>query len=171
MNEVLESQEFEKAPKRPAFLLVLCILSFISIGLSFITALFSLITGPSSEEEILELKVEFTQQMSEMDALGAHWASEIFRKLIHITEATNAAHYMNTFTTILILLVGALGVFMMLKGKKLGFHFYIIYSLLTAVQLYLFVDPRYIPTFLVVTSLLFSGIFVLLYGLNLKHMK
>jgi len=171
MNEVLEHNEFQETPKRPVFLLVLCILSFISIGIGFITALFSLITGPSSEEVMRETKVQFTQQMSEMEGMGAHWASEIFRKLIHITEATNAAHYMYTLSTIIILLVGAFGVYMMLKGRKLGFHFYIIYSLLAAVQLYLFVDPKYIPTFMVVTSLFFSGIFVLLYALNLKHLK
>jgi len=171
MSIIIENQSNELTPKRPAFLLVLCILSFISIGMSLITSLFSLVSGPSSEEVLVSAKVELTKQISQMNDLGVSWASDILRKMIHIMEATNASHYLYTFSTILIAVVGGIGVYMMFKCKKLGFHFYIIYSLLTAVQLYFFVDARYIPPFLVVSSILFSGVFIFLYALNLKHLK
>lgn len=171
MNLIIDEEINPNETKRPVFLLVLCILSFVSIGWSLLTAIVSLFTGPASEETMIETKVEFTKQINQMNELGSEWGADIFRKLIHITEATNTAHYSFTMTTIVILIIGALGVFWMLKRKKLGFHLYIIYSLLSAVQLYFFVNAAYVPTFLVIFSAVFSGIFILLYSLNLKWMK
>lgn len=168
---MIDHEMNETEQKRPVFLLVLCILSFVSIGWSLLTSIIALFTGPASEEAMLETKVEFTKQINQMNELGSEWGADIIRKMINMIESTNASHYSFTMTTIVILLIGATGVFWMLKRKKLGFHIYIIYSLLTAVQLYLFVDPKYIPTFLVIFSAILSGIFILLYSLNLKWMK
>ncbi len=171
MNDVLENQEFDAPQKRPVFLMVLCILTFIYTGFSILTNIFSLVKGPASEEEILTLKVEFTRQMNEMSDLGVTWAANLFRNLMHITEATNNNHYLMVLSSIVIVTLGLIGAIWMFKGKKMGFHFYIIYSLLTVVQLYFFVDASYIPTILVVTNLIISAIFIFMYSRNLKWMK
>jgi len=161
----------QEEQKRPVFLLVLCILTFINTGFSFLTGIFQLISGPISSEKLLDAKVEFAQQASQLKEVGMESFVGLIEKIEKITEASNKHHYLLYLTSIIIVLLGAYGAFLMLKGKKLGFHIYIIYCLLAAFQLYLFVSAQYIPTFLTITGLLFSILWIFLYSRNLKWMK
>lgn len=171
MTEILEQEE--KRGKRPVFLTVLCILSFISIGWTFIGNVLSIFRGPMGEEEMTDFKVEMTRSINEMRNSGAglDWLEDFMRSIIDMVESTNANHTLSILSGLVIILVGFAGVFFMLKGKKLGFHFYIIYSILASVQIYLFVNPSMLSNLVVIVNLFISGIFVLLYGLNLKWMR
>lgn len=157
--------------KRPVFLLVLCILTFINTGFSFIAGLIVLLTGPTSSERMLDTKVQMASQADQMKSLGMEGLATMFDKLYKITEATNKHHYLVNFSNIAIMLIGAFGAYLMLTGKRLGFHVYIIYSLIASSQLYFFVSAEYIPTILIVFNLLFSGLWIFLYSRNLKWMK
>ncbi|MBC9812888.1 hypothetical protein H9Y05_10440 [Crocinitomicaceae bacterium CZZ-1] len=170
MSEVLEQEE--RRQKRPVFLTVIGILSLINIGWSLLTNFFSLIGGPMNEEELEEAKIEMTKSINQVRGTeGMEWFEDFMRSIIDMMESTNTHHTMNVLTGILILLIGLVGVIFMLKGRKLGFHIYIVYSFLAAVQIYLFIAPSLLSNMIVIISLFLSGIFVLLYGLNLKWMK
>jgi hypothetical protein len=67
--------------------------------------------------------------------------------------------------------IGAFGAFQMWNGKKLGFHIYIIYSLLEIAQMYLFTSASNIPMLVIVYYIIISGIFIILYSRNLKELK
>jgi hypothetical protein len=69
-----------------------------------------------------------------------------------------------------VLLIGLLGALMMWQAKKLGFHLYIGYSLLAIIQIYFFVSPSDVPSFVVIWGLLMSVLFVFMYSRNLKWM-
>lgn len=170
MSEVLEQEE--RRQKRPVFLTVIAILSLIKIGWSLLVNFFSLIGGPMNEDELEQAKVEMTQSLNQVrGAEGMEWFEDFIRSGIDMLESMNVNHTMNVLTGLLILLIGLVGVIFMLKGRKLGFHVYIIYSFLASVQIYLFVSPSLLSNMIVIFSLFLSGIFVLLYGLNLKWMK
>ncbi len=171
MNDVLENQKFDAPQKRPKFLTVLGILSFILIGVSLFFTLVSLVFGPSSEEQLLEQKVMLMSTSNQVSELGADWLAKLYSDAAHILEATNKQFYFATLTSLIILVTGGLGVIFMWKGKRIGFHMYIIYCLLGAVQSYLFVDPKYISPIMVGISLFLSAIFVFMYSRNLKWMK
>ena len=53
-KEVEEIQEIQEEKKMPVFLKVLCILSFIYIGIILIPSIFGLFSGPMSETELNE---------------------------------------------------------------------------------------------------------------------
>lgn len=170
MSEILEQDE--RPEKRPVFLTVLGILSFINIGWSIISNLISLGRGPMGEDEMDEFRVQITKSINEVKSAGGmDWLEDFMRSIISMVESTNASHTLNVLTGLLILLIGLFGVIFMFKGRRLGFHIYIIYSFLASVQIYLFVAPSLLSNTIVVVSLFISGIFVLLYGLNLKWMK
>lgn len=171
MNDVLENEEFETQEKRPGFLKVLCILSFIVIGISLFFTLIAIVFGPSSEEQLLEQKVMLMSTSNQVSELGADWLAKLYSDAAHVMEATNKQFYFATLTSFIILVTGGLGVIFMWKGKRIGFHMYIIYCLLGAVQSYLFVDPKYISPIMVALSLFFSALFVFMYSRNLKWMK
>lgn len=170
MEQFGEDLEVERGP-RPGFLTFLCILTFVYTGFSAISNLFSLVSGPLNEEKLSDVKVLMMDLADQMKDAGMTGLAEVYEKLYRITEATNANHYVFTLTGLVILAIGIFAAIKMLKGVKLGFHLYIIYSLLSVTQLYLFVSASTIPTFMLGVNLFISALFIVLYGLNVKWMR
>ncbi len=170
MTEEVQLDSNEREP-RPGFLTVLCVLTFIWTGLNLIIAIFSLIGGKPTEEQLLADKVEMAKSISELKSLGADWMVTQLEKsqLMAQDMANNFMIAMMVGT--LVVALGLYSAIQMFKGVKLGFKLYIAYCLLTVVQLYLFSPPAHIPTFAVVISLLLSGIFIFMYSRNLKWMR
>ena len=170
MEDYTQTMNEERGP-RPGFLTTLCVLTFISTGLSTISNLFSLIAGPLSDEQLKDVQVTMMEFADQMKSANLDSVAEVYEKLFRIQEATNANHYAFVLSTLVILGVGIFAAIKMMKGSKLGFHLYIIYSLLSVVQLYFFVSASIIPTFMVVTNLVFALLFIFLYSRNLKWMR
>lgn len=163
--------DMDEIKKRPKYLQVLCILSFISIGIALLSGLFNLVSGPSSIEQIREMEVVMTNSVNEMERLNFDWLADMFEKGQAMAVEVNESFYLASFVTITYLLLGLLGVLKMWKGEKRGFHFYIAYCLLSVISMYLYISPSNIPTFSVVFNLMFSGLFILMYSRNLKWMR
>lgn len=171
MEQVFQSIDRKEEPKRPTFLKVLCILSFISIGMSGIVSLFTTLGGPDSEETVLENRAQLFESTAEMRATGMNDVADIFEQLQRMNESLNDHFYAVSLVSILVLIIGFVGVLFMWQGKRIGFHLYILYSLFSIGNLYLFVSPADIPTFAVIWNLLISGIFILMYSRNLAWMN
>ena len=171
MEEEYKIVEINGGNKRPQLLKVVSILSFISLGFTFLGNISQLISGPASEEDMLNQKVEMTKSITQLEQIGADYWVESVRKLIAMSESLNNSFYTVTFLTFISALIGLFGVLKMWNGLKIGLHFYIIYSLISVGQVYLFVSPQVVPTFVVIWNVLISGIFVFLYSRNLKWMK
>lgn len=168
--ESIDNPTSHKAP-RPTFLTVLCILSFIFIGFSFAFGLVGLFGGPLSEEQMLEQKVELTKSADEMRSLEMDSFAEMMEKIQRMSESINTNFYASSILQVLVMGLGLYGVLLMWKGKKLGFHLYIAYSLLSIIQIYFFVSPSDIPSFVVIWNLIISAIFVFMYSRNLKWLS
>lgn len=170
MNELdMDAQE----EKRPVFLTVLAVLSLVNIGWSFMTNMFSYLRGPMSEDQMEQYKADLSRSFIDLDngGEGMQMLVDMKNNIMHMVEALNANHTMNVLSTCLVLILGAVGVVMMLRRRKLGFHLYILYSFFASTQLYLFVAPSFIINAVVILSLVLSGIFILLYAQNLKWLK
>lgn len=171
MTEVIEPISDEQRDPRPGFLTVLCVLSFISTGLSLISGLVNFVLGPSSEEEMLEAKVEMTKAISDLKEVGmASWV-DFMEKVQAMTEQINDNFYLASTLSLITVIIGFYGVIKMWKGFKIGFHLYIAYCLLSIVTLYLYISPENIPSWLVIFNLLFSGLFIFMYSRNLKWLR
>ena len=171
----METNEFEKmyeeAPKRPTFLVVLAVLSFASIGFSLLSSFIAVATGPQSEEQVMEQRVQLAELAEDMRAEEMESMALTIEKIERMLVTLNDHFFTNQLVTISLLILGLLGVLFMWQGKRLGFHLYILYSISAAIQYYLFVSPADIPSFLIIWNVLISGVFVLLYSRNLKWMR
>ncbi|MGB0933719.1 MAG: hypothetical protein ACPGU5_05520 [Lishizhenia sp.] len=166
------SIQTEEETKRPVFLTVLCVLSFISIGFGLMSSLLGMINGPISNEKLEESLVDMYNMLSFYQDQGIEVMTDFIQKTIDSSlYINNETFYLNEALGLISLLVGLVGVVFMFKQLKLGFHFYIIYSILPVVILYMVLPAELISTFFVGISLFFNAIFCLLYGLNLKYMK
>lgn len=166
-----ELDSAENRGPRPGFLTVLCVLSFISTGLGLLSGLFTIASGPQSEEQMLDAKVAMTKSISELKDLGMDSFVDMMEKLQLMTEQVNENFYLSSIITLITVGLGLFGVIKMWQGFKLGFHLYIGYCLLTIAGLYIYVSPANIPTMVVVWNLIFSALFVFLYSRNLKWMR
>lgn len=157
--------------ERPQMLLVLCILSWVFIGFSLITNLQTFIRGPISEEAMGTAKADMLGLINEAQNAGMGSIAEMFAKVQHMLEVYNANHYSFYGLTLLILGIGLLGVIWMFLGKKQGFHIYIAYSILSVVEIYMFLSPSEIPNAFTIFGVLISALFIFLYSRTLSWMK
>jgi len=156
---------------RPRLLTVLCILSFISLGMSFVSVVASLFFGPSSATEIEQQRIDLLELSETMRSTGLSDAVEAFEQIQRMNEALNYHFYAASAVSIALVILGFYGVLNMWKGNKIGFHVYIIYNLAAIGNLYLFVSPTDIPTYAVIWGVLIAAIFVMLYARNLKWLR
>ena len=156
---------------RPRLLTVICILSFISLGLSFVSVVGSLVYGPSSSTEIVKQRSDLAESTEIMRNTGMGDVADAFEQVQRMNEALNRHFYEASTVSILLVILGFYGVLSMWRGKKIGFHIYIIYNLATIANLYLFVSPTDIPSYAVIWGVLISAIFIMLYARNLKWLS
>lgn len=163
--------EMNQEKSRPGFLTALCVLSFIATGLSLFFGVINLIGGKQNEEQMLNAKVAMTQSIGELKKLGMDSWVDMMEKLQAMTIDVNNNFYLAAILTLLISGLGLYGVFKMFKGFKIGFHMYIIYSLLSVAGVYLYVSPAHVPSFMIIVNIIISGLFVFLYSRNLHWMN
>lgn len=169
----MENQEFEnKKPKRPTFLVVLAVLSYISIGIGALGVLITLFVGPSSPEQMEQQEAQLYESIQVLNENGM----DDFVRIIETSSQqaryiNNEAFYSFNILNLIALIVGFIGVFMMMKLKKIGFHLYVAYSLLPIIISYAIIPTGLIINLSIIFSVILSAIFCIMYGLNLKHME
>jgi hypothetical protein len=146
-----ETTTTNEAAKRPVFLTVLCILSFIAAGFAIIgyvtvltlmgaaSAVASGMEGMSAESSAM-----MSEAMSKVPSAGLTWAYLIVG-----------------FITVI---VSLFGVIKMWKLQKIGFFMYVGASVASMVM-------GIIYSGFGVMGVIFPVLFIVLYGLNLKHLK
>lgn len=157
--------------KRPSFLTAICVLSFITIGSNLIFGFIGLFSGPQSDEELLQAKVDLAKTSSELKSAGLESWVDVMDQLNRMTVEINDSFYLASILGLIVALIGLFGVLKMWQGMKMGFHLYIIYSLISVVSVYLYVSPANIPSFVIIFNLLISGLFIFMYSRNLHWMK
>lgn len=171
MEDLPQNAIIQEREPRPQFLNVISILSIINIGFSIIGNVLQLNHGPNSKDEMLQLKSEMLANIDKFEKLDFEYGVLLTRKLITMGEILNSSMYSFVFYSLIISIIGLFGVLKMRQGFKLGFHFYIVYSLLFVSANYLFVSAIYIPNLLLFLNLFIAGIFIFMYSRNLKWMK
>jgi hypothetical protein len=85
------------------------------------------------------------------------------------TVTTHMFNHFHTYNSIqlVFLLLGLTGVILMYQRKRLGFHFYIVYSIGLVLLPYFFNSMHQIPTILTVVGVLYGAVWVFMYGRNL----
>jgi len=172
MSDVLD-QSYEQGPaKRPIFLTVLCILTFVSCGLTFVTDVYGLLTA-KQQQESLEKSLKVMDQLQSNDQMP-----ELFGTMTDgaakMAEWTTTAHYLS-LGNVFICLAGAL---LMWRLRKMGYFIYIfgqILPFISLVGMYSVVQDVPLLGLGTIISGVFLGIFaiafIIMYGVNVKHMR
>lgn len=153
--------------QRPTFLTVLCILSFINGGLNILFNLPSLLM-PNFMESYMETMKQIqgmndysnappflagmmNDMMAMMDRMADHWTIMIL-------------------STILLAVMSVMGAWMMWNLKKTGLLFYTTAQVLWTMMPFIFLGSNIFVVLAVFINGIFTLGFIILYGLQLKHM-
>lgn len=171
----METHQFidqEEAPKkRPVFLTVLGILTLVSTGLGMLSVLISPVQGPSSSDEVEKVVAQSMQSVNELRDMGATYMADQMEKIARMNIYINENFYMMLMANFVTLLFGIGGVILMWRGRRLGFHSYIIYNILSILGIYVTVPAEDVPSLMIIMGVIFSSIFIFMYSRNLKWMK
>jgi hypothetical protein len=162
--------------KRPAFITVLAILSFIGIGWQIISgvmmmlggALFGAVTDAASDYSA-NVDVSSIEGMENVEGL------EELQSVAN--ESLDAANSMvNNMSTIGIIYIVAaliclLGVIWMWQLKKKGFFTYVVGELAPPIATMILLGFGFFGGMALATGLIVPIIMIILYGINLKHMS
>ena len=156
-----------EAPKRPVFLLVFVIMSSINIGISTMGALSAILGAKPDASMIKEAQLDFAKMRDQLEAANGSDFIYIVDQMEAVTM--NMFAHFHTYNSIqfIFLLLGLTGVILMFQRKRLGFHFYIVYSLGLVLLPYFFNAMQQIPTILTIVGVLYGALWVFLYSRNL----
>ncbi len=148
--------------KRPTFLTVLCILSFIGVAFALIGGIMNYFTYSalaSTGDMFGGLKTEAGEDMNNaMNAMAGALGMD-YGKMAMVAM-------IQALLNIPILI----GVLIMWKQKKTGFWVYSVFEIIQPI-LPLVMGLGLVGGIMATVGLIFSILFVILYGVNLKHMK
>ena len=169
----VEDHNSKKGKKRSKTLNFLLILSSIYIVMTFSATLQAVNSGPLSNNQIEEDTAEFYALVVELQKNGA--GQELTNMVEVMIESSiyqnNEAFYLSNILRLIEFIVGGFGIVFMFQLRKIGFHLYILYSLLPIAIIYITIPQALIINLSIIVLVLIGGFFSLLYGSQLKHMK
>ena len=163
--EVFDDVDFNnEAPrKRPAFITVLAILSWVYVAIGVLSALVNSLSSEEAQIEKIDEAIAIYDSMDDMPFLDDSLAvMEASRDNVRITNLGN----------LIFLLIEGIAVFMMFNLKRNGFWLYTLAQIgLVSLIIMVMPWPNIISTLTVVFTVFIVLLFEILYAVNLKHMK
>jgi hypothetical protein len=168
-EEIQHVEVVEETPKKKNTVKILCVLSLISIGMALFTGLINFLNGPLTLEE---LEKSFLSMNSVLSVFGNSEEVELAKKIAYDRMTIiNTKFYLHGTLNLITLFTGLIGVLLMLRKNRLGFHFYIIYSILSFTFIYFVVPIKLAAQNELIIGALFSAIWIFLYARQLKNMN
>ncbi|NBP05316.1 MAG: hypothetical protein EBV15_03720 [Bacteroidetes bacterium] len=162
-NQTLDQQP--QAKNMNASINVLTILTFIGCVFAFISAIFSLYSSGKSMERI-PLMQEQAYQLSET----SETAAEIMMQSIDAIRKQYENRYLLLIVNLLATGLCVFGALEMRKMRKNGFYLWLTGELLPILITVAIIGFNLMGGIVLGASLLFAGVFIVLYGLQVKHM-
>ncbi|HEY4797690.1 MAG TPA: hypothetical protein VII99_01320 [Bacteroidia bacterium] len=163
-----------EGPKRPGFLKVLCILSFIGTGLGLVSGLFSWWTYNQAAKlmgSMGDLGAAMGNAASDAGASGAD-AAKVGDAMNQGLALMGLDPHKQATSALIVALLNVIifgGAFMMWQLKKSGFYLYTLGQLAQIIVPFIVVGGLMGGMMGIVTGI-FGVAFIIMYGVNLKHM-
>lgn len=153
----------KEEPKRPDFLNVLTILTFIGSGLEVISAIYAYFSAPKSYAAAQEVQGKLEDAPAFVKSLTGPDMVEMARKQLE-----------NRTPILLLTLVACAlcvyGAIQLRNLKKIGFSFYLVGEVLPIITSFVFIGAGVFGGVTLAFSLLFPLLFIILYATQLKKL-
>ncbi|WP_070138229.1 hypothetical protein [Crocinitomix algicola] len=153
--------------KKSNILIALCVMSFISLAYQAFSLSMSLSNGRPTDEQIKQQKITLLEGQTP-ETLEA--SRGMIEDAMQITKVQQENFSLMLSLEGLSILIGLIAVLLMLQMRKIGFHLYIIYTLISIFYWTFLFSGIGLATILIVLSILFGILFVGLYYVQSKKM-
>ncbi|MBA7695685.1 hypothetical protein ES703_104318 [subsurface metagenome] len=155
---------------RPTFLTVVCIISFIGLGMSVISNLVNMAFGTFSSAIYPLVQSGFEEALSNVEATdpaASVLVEQIFNSILKLFEVMPLL----AGISLICALIALTGVILMWKLKKTGFYLYTVAKVILIFVPMILIGVNIISTIAAISGFFVAAIFITLYALNLKAMK
>ncbi len=157
------------APQRPTLLTILCILSFL-FGIWGLWGGVQSAFTDKPQRDLEKTRADVEKTMGSVEGPGAELAAKMTEEAIAMAEKSVEKAKPIGYTNIIIALLSLLGVWLMWNLKKNGFWLYTLATVAGLITPFIFLGGGMMMMLGVGFLGVISLIFVVLYGINLKHM-
>ena len=169
-NHFVDLDESKIKKERPTFLTVLCIITFIVSGLWFLSSFFGVLTYDQlAQEEAMELALVAME-----DAMSAQSSSPMGDKVMDsyvlMLNEQLQYHTLINWSTVISTLLSLIGAYLMFTMRKIGFHVYLVSKIVGLIPLTVFSMSMIVIGAYAIFGI-FTIAFLIMYAVNLKHMK
>ncbi len=152
---------------RPNGLTALCILSWVWMAFSLPSVVTELNTGRLTEADIREQKIVILESQTPETIEMMPWVVEESIEMLYISRDNFSTMMIINFVA---LIIGLIGVFLMFQLRKIGFYMYIGYSIISIAYWLYYFNGMTFGWIIISTTAIFSALFIILYGTQLKKM-
>lgn len=157
-------------PVRPTFLTVLCILTFIGSGWSIISSFSTYLTADTTADVARAAMQDAQDEISNSNESGAKMAEKMLSGVSDVLKPENLKK--SALFTIVASIFTLVGAILMFQLKKTGFWVYIAGIAISIVApIVIFGANNLITMMSTMGAALIGILFVVLYALNLKHLR
>ncbi|HTC01618.1 MAG TPA: hypothetical protein VK705_13140 [Ferruginibacter sp.] len=161
----------QQESKRPTFIAVICILSFVLNGFSFVNNM-SVFNEPSKEATIL--LTEMQQQQASITKANADEATkeQLTQMLSKFTATiTTAMVKKMSLFSVIAAIICLIGTSLMWRMKKAGFHFFIVGTLISILAPFILFGGNGLSLLIAAIMSIIWLILLSLFAVNLKFME
>src|ERR1035437_673990 len=148
--------------KRPTFITVLCILSFVGVAFSLIGGIMNYFTYSALASS--------GDMLGAMKTAGGEQMGQAMNAIADVMGMDYGKMAMNAIVVGLLNIPILVGALLMWKQKKMGFYVYSVFELIQCVMPFVLVGGLVAGLMGTVMAIV-AIVFIVLYGLNLKHMS
>ena len=152
---------------RPNGLTALCILSWVWMAFSLLSVVTELNTGRLTEADIREQKIVILESQTPETIEMMPWVVVESIEMLYISRDNFSTMMIINFVA---LIIGLIGVFLMFQLRKIGFYMYIGYSIISIAYWLYYFNGMTFGWIIISTTAIFSALFIILYGTQLKKM-
>lgn len=156
--------------QRPTLLTIICILSFIG-GLWGAIEGFRTGFTSKAQDDLAQAKATIEESMAQLQGQGGEFAQSMMEQGIAIAEKTAENAKPLGISGLVLALISLYGVWLMWNLRKQGFWFYTIAAILGLLIPLYFLGFSTVAIMGLGFGAFISLVFIILYGVNLKHMR
>jgi hypothetical protein len=157
-------------PQRPTFLTVVCIIGFLFGAWMLVSSVRTAFTD-KPQADLERTLVEMEEARDEMGSDVPQFALDMLDGAVLMAEKTVEQARPIGITGLALALLSIFGIWQMWNLRKAGFWLYLVTSLLGLVSTFFFLGSGLVVVFAVAFMAFLSLILIILYAVNLKHMR
>lgn len=167
----MEQATTNTTPKRPQFLTVLCILTFIGSSIGLFYGFTGIATADTKGKLMENVSKDMNQLSDSLTALNQPGSGTASAMLNSMTTGINADSIRNAgIAGVIANLLTLFGAIMMWKLRKMGFWLYVLGVIIAVVAPIVIYKGNMITALGAVGIGFFGILFIVLYGINRKHL-